>query len=92
MDPDQPVQPAPQASQKATGADKYLQPYKSRSKILFDNFLGGFAWSLGTFIGLGLLTVVVGYFLSKIDLVPIIGKWMAQILQDATTRLQPPAR
>lgn len=92
MDPNQPVQLAPQASQKATGANKYLNPYKSRKAIMFDNLLGGLFWSLGTFLGLGILTVVVGYFLSKVDLVPIIGSWMAQILQDATTKLQPPTR
>lgn len=89
MYPNQPNQSA-QAPPKANGANKYLNPYKSRRGIMLDNFLGGLFWSLGTFIGLGLLTVAVGYFLSRIDLVPIIGKWMAQILQDATTRLQPP--
>ncbi len=87
MDPNQPVE---QTSTKATGSNKYLNLYKSRRAIMFDNFLGGFFWSLGTFIGLGLLTVAAGYFLSKIDLVPIIGKWMAQILQNATTQIQPP--
>lgn len=86
MDPNQPIQ-----QPKATGSNKYLQPYKSRRAIMFDNFLGGLFWSLGTFLGLGLLTVIVGYFLSKIDLVPIIGKWMAEILQNTTTQIQPPA-
>ena len=95
MDPNQPNQPVQQASdapQKATGANKYLNPHKSRKAIMFDNFLGGLFWSLGTFIGLGLLTVVTGYFLSRIDLVPIIGKWMAEILQNATSQIQPPVR
>lgn len=89
MDPNQSDQQTPT---KATGANKYLQPNKSRRAIIFDNFLGGFFWSLGTFLGLGILTVAIGYFLSKVDLVPIIGSWMAQILQDATQRLQPPTR
>lgn len=84
-------QPAEQPI-KTTGANKYLQPYKSRRAIMFDNFLGGLTWSLGTFFGLAILTIVVSYFVSKIDLVPIIGSWMAQILQDATTHLQPPIR
>ncbi|OGD94054.1 hypothetical protein A2697_03555 [Candidatus Curtissbacteria bacterium RIFCSPHIGHO2_01_FULL_41_44] len=86
MDPNQPVTPTPE---KATGANKYLQPYKSRRAIILDNFLGGFTWSLGTFFGLLILTVVLGYFVSKIDLIPIIGSWIAKILEDATTRIQP---
>lgn len=90
MDPNQTTQQVQeQAPQKASGSNKYLNPYKTRRAIMFDNFLGGLFWSLGTFIGLGLLTVVVGYFLSKIDFVPIIGKWMAEILQNATTQIQP---
>ena len=89
MDPNQSNQPD-QTSQKATGANKYLQPYKSRPTIMLDNFLGGLFWSLGTFLGLAILTVVAGYFISKIDLVPIIGKWIAEILQNATTQIQPP--
>lgn len=83
----QEVQPAPE---KATGANKYLQPYKSRPKIFIDNFLGGLAWSLGTFLGLAILAATIGFFVSKINLVPIIGSWIAQILQDATSRIQPP--
>ena len=86
MDPNQPNQ----EPEKATGANKYLQPYKSRTKILLDNFLGGLAWSIGTFVGFAIITVIIGYFLTRIDLIPLIGKWIAQILQDATSRLQPP--
>jgi len=90
MDPSQQAQQIQQEPQKATGANKYLQPYKSRWKILIDNFLGGIAWSLGTFVGLGLLAVIVGYVISKIDLIPILGTWIAQIMNDATFKLQPP--
>lgn len=77
---------------KADGANKYLQPYKSKRQIMFDNFLGGLFWSLGTFVGLTILVGISGYFISKIDLIPIIGGWMSQIVQEATSNLQPPIR
>jgi hypothetical protein len=88
--PIQTMQEVQSAPEKATGANKYLQPYKSRRAIILDNFLGGLFWSLGTFLGLAVLTLVVGYFISKIDLIPIIGSWIAKILEDATSRIQPP--
>ena len=89
MDPNQPPEQQPI---KATGANKYLQPYKSRWKILIDNFLGGLAWSFGTFVGLAILAVAAGYIVSKINLIPIIGTWVAQILQDATSKVQMPVQ
>lgn len=93
MDPNQTTQPVPeQTPTKATGANKYLQPYKSRGKIMLDNFLGGLAWSLGSLVGLVILTAASAYFISKIDLVPLIGSLVAQILQNATSQFQPPIR
>lgn len=89
MDQNQLVQQPEQSPQKASGSNKYLNPYKTRRAIMFDNFLGGLFWSLGTFLGLAVLTVIATYFVSKIDLVPIIGKWIAEILQNATTQIQP---
>lgn len=89
MDPDQQTQQEPQ---KPAGANKYLQPYKSRWKILIDNFLGGLAWGLGSFIGLAILAVIAGFVISKIDLIPIIGTWIAQIMSDATSKYQVPTK
>ncbi|MBI2327646.1 hypothetical protein HYU92_05010 [Candidatus Curtissbacteria bacterium] len=90
MDPNQQApQPAPEPI-KATGANSYLKPYKGKGAIFFDNFLGGFAWSFGSLIGLALIAVFVGYLISQIDLIPIIGGFIAQIMQDATSRLQLP--
>lgn len=71
-------------------SEKYNQVYRSRKKILLDNFLGGIFWSLGTFVGLAVIALIAGYFLSKINLVPIIGDWVAQILNHATKQIQTP--
>jgi len=58
--------------------------------MLLNNFLGGIAWSLGTFFGAAVVVGIIVFLLSKIDLVPIIGSWIAQIMQDATNRIQIP--
>ncbi|HEY5601201.1 MAG TPA: DUF5665 domain-containing protein [Patescibacteria group bacterium] len=70
--------------------DKSERVYKSRSRLILDNFLGGIAWSLGTFIGFGAVAVVIGYFLSQVNLIPIIGSWVADILKDAGSRIGDP--
>lgn len=77
-------------NEKAMGQNKYLQPYKTKRQIVADNFLGGIAWSFGTIVGFALLAVAVGFFISRINLIPIIGNWIAQILNDATGKIQPP--
>ena len=77
-------QPAP-----AQPGEKYKRVEKSLGKMLLHNFLGGIAWSFGTFIGLGLLVLFISYFVSRIDFVPIIGDWVARILEEAATRVAP---
>lgn len=79
-----------QQEAKISFSNKYLQPYKTRRSIFVDNLIGGLAWGLGAFIGLSILIGIVGYIISQIDLIPIIGSWLAQILQDATSKVQTP--
>lgn len=95
MDPNNPNsqtnEKAPEP-QKATGANKYMMPYKTKGQIMFDNFLGGLFWSFGSFLGLTIIAIGVGYLITQIDLIPIIGSFIAAILQDATSRLQLPIK
>ncbi len=53
---------------------------------MWDNFLGGIAWSLGTIVGAAIILGALGYALSKVDLIPLIGSWIAQIIQEATSK------
>ncbi len=77
-------------NQKVTSENKYMQPYKTKKQIVVDNFIGGIAWSLGTIVGFALLAIVIGFLISRINLVPIIGDWAAQIFNHMTTKIQPP--
>ena len=51
--------------------------------MMFDNFLGGLAWSLGTIIGGGILILIIGFVIGRIDIIPIIGGWLRDILNAA---------
>ncbi|MDO8551128.1 MAG: DUF5665 domain-containing protein [bacterium] len=57
--------------------------YKPRGKMILDNFLGGVAWGLGSLIGVTVVIAILGYFVSQINLVPILGSWISQIIQAA---------
>jgi len=72
--------------------ERFNKIYRSRPRMMFDNFLGGIAWSLGTFFGAAVVVGIIIFVLSKINLVPIIGSWMAKIIEDATSRVQVPTQ
>ena len=47
---------------------------------MVDNFLGGLAWGLGTFIGASVVVAILAFLLSQVDLIPGIGKIIARII------------
>jgi hypothetical protein len=53
--------------------------YRSRKKMLLDNFLGGIVWSIGVWIGTTIIVALLVYFFSKINFIPIIGDFVAEI-------------
>ncbi|HWQ95498.1 MAG TPA: DUF5665 domain-containing protein [Gammaproteobacteria bacterium] len=64
------------------GTDHHNDIHRSRKKMLLDNFVGGIAWGFGTVIGGTLVILLIGYILSKVELIPIIGDWMHAITQE----------
>lgn len=66
---------------------RYTYYLKNKKQIIYNNFLGGIAWSFGTFFGFAIIALVAGIIISRIDLVPIIGGWLQDILKAATTNL-----
>jgi len=63
--------------------------YRSRKKIIFDNFLGGIAWSVGAWIGTTIILALLAYILSRINLIPIIGDFVSQISKYVVTTNSP---
>ncbi len=64
-----------------------MQPYeraeKSKKQIIVNNFLGGVAWGIGATIGLAIFLAIVGFVISKVDLVPVIGNIISAGIQQA---------
>ena len=58
---------------------RYIRVMNSTPRLLWMSFLRGLATGLGTVVGATLLVSVMLYFLSQIELIPIIGDWAKQI-------------
>jgi len=48
--------------------------------MLFENFLGGIAWSIGVTIGGAIVIAAFAFILSHIDYVPIVGDFVLSIV------------
>lgn len=55
--------------------------YKSRNKMLLDNFLGGIVWALGVWVGTTVIIAIIVYFLSHINFIPIVGSFVASVMK-----------
>lgn len=64
-------------------AESHENIYKKKRYIMINNFLGGVMWGMGTVIGGLLIVIILGFVISKIDLVPIVGSWMRDVLTEA---------
>lgn len=60
---------------------EYLDLVNNKKKLLYVNFLMGMAKGLGTIIGVTVLAALVIYVLRSMISLPIIGKFIAEIIE-----------
>ncbi len=53
----------------------------SYKNIFTVNFLGGVAWGLGATVGLAIILTILGFLINKLNLVPIVGSFIAGLLK-----------
>jgi len=62
-----------------------MQPYekveRSKKQIIINNFIGGIAWGLGATIGLAVVLALLGFLIGRVDFVPIVGDFFANVLE-----------
>ncbi|MEK9176325.1 MAG: DUF5665 domain-containing protein [Patescibacteria group bacterium] len=63
--------------------EKYDNVLKSKKQIFANNLIGGLAWGIGVTIGLTLLITLLGFIASRIDFVPIVGSFVANVINFA---------
>lgn len=63
------------------------EPYEKveikKRHIIINNFLGGIAWGLGATIGLAIVLAIIGFIMSKIGFIPVIGKLISDGFEQA---------
>ena len=47
--------------------------------IVINNFLGGISWGIGATLGLGIVVALIGFLVSQIDFVPVVGEFVANV-------------
>ncbi|MGB5556996.1 MAG: DUF5665 domain-containing protein [Paracoccaceae bacterium] len=65
---------------------KFIRVHNSLPRLMWYQFLRGLAMGLGTVVGATFLVSVLVLLLAKIDFIPIIGDWAAQIADQISSR------
>ncbi len=53
---------------------------QSRKTIFMNNLIGGIGWSFGAILGTALLFGLLGVIAKNVDLVPIVGSFISNII------------
>lgn len=61
----------------------------TKKQIFFNNFLGGVAWGIGSALGAAIFVLILGYMFSKINIIPVVGSFVAQV-QEVVQQKQTP--
>ena len=59
--------------------------YKKQS--FMRSFVNGVFMGLGSVVGATLVVAVIVYLLNQVNLIPVIGNWLSQIISEALTNL-----
>jgi len=65
----------------------YIEVSASAKKRFLIGLAGGIGWGIGLTVGTAAIIYVVGIFVSKIDFVPVFGKFAAEVIKSAQSNL-----
>ena len=66
----------------------YIEVSASAKKRFLIGLAGGVGWGIGLTIGTAGIIYIVGIFVSKIDFVPILGQFAADVIKAAQENLR----
>lgn len=61
-------------------SEKYDGVKKSKKEIFFNNIIGGIGWAIGATLGLSLLVAFLGLIGHYVNLVPLVGNFVSEII------------
>ena len=65
----------------------YIEVSASAKKRFLIGFAGGIGWGVGLTLGTAVVVYLIGLFVSKIDFVPVFGKFAADVIKSAQSNL-----
>jgi hypothetical protein len=64
----------------------FFRVHYSLGRMLVNNLVGGIFWGFGTVLGATIFVALVLFILGRLDTVPIIGDFIARILEQIELR------
>jgi len=61
-----------------------------KTRSLWYRFLSGLLQALGATLGLAIIIAILAFTISKIQLIPIIGGWLSQVVNEALSNVKLP--
>ena len=77
--PNEPIEALTEEVRRLNGSN-FLRQQNSLLRILLYQFLRGLAFGLGTALGATVLLSLLVWWLSQFELLPIVGEWAAQLV------------
>ena len=62
--------------------ESHEKVYRSKKSIIINNFLGGLSWAVGATVGLAIIAAILTYILKNVNLVPIVGNFIAAVIKE----------
>ena len=67
---------------------RYIEITASYKQRFIQGLLGGLGWGIGITLGTSALLIIIGYFISRMDFVPILGNFLADVIKAAQPNLR----
>lgn len=66
----------------------YIETTATLKKRLLLGIAGGIGWGIGLTLGTAAIIVTLGFFVAKIDFVPILGQFLADVVRESQANLR----
>lgn len=66
----------------------YIEVTASAKKRFLLGVVGGLGWGVGITLGTSAIILIIGYFVSRIDFIPILSQFLADVIKSTEPNLQ----
>ena len=74
---------------KPDTAEKYFRVITSKKNILFNNFLGGISWALGTIVGFLIVSIISVYLIGQTGALTNVSDWFSDLIENSQESVIP---